>query len=366
MKEKLENLLCKMHERTYCYLIGNGTTGLSICLQALGLQGRHIGIPNSVCINVPLAVLFSENRPYFLDIQLKDLGISPDEFYSHAKRLDAVIAVHGYGSICSISELEEISHNHGIPLIEDACLALGGYVGGRPIGSFGIASVISFGVGKPVNIGHGGAIFTDDPMLFQEIKTIGSKLPPFTIEADHMISMVGKQYTNLYNSHFGRDLSNHLLSFQKLAFNSKSYFLHQFNGKVQLFLIQTLNKLPEKISLRWSNLDRFSRNLLYAFPDTFQILHPSPGSVPWRLNLLMENRDTALKALHKEGLHASSWHPQASDFFDNCNHSSNTPISAKIGDKILNLWIDEEFNDTYLSTSIKIFQRILKMNANEI
>ena len=53
-----------------------------------------------------------------------------------------------------------------------------GYAGSRPVGSFGIASIISFGVGKPLNLGHGGAIFTDDPMLFQNIKTIGSNLSP--------------------------------------------------------------------------------------------------------------------------------------------------------------------------------------------
>ena len=80
----------------------------------------------------------------------------------------------------------------------------------------------------------------------------------------------------------------------------------------------------------------------------------------------MKNRNIALKALHKEGLHTSSWHPPTSDFFGDFNHSTNTPISTKIGDKILNLWIDEEFNDTYLLTSIKILQRFLKLNAHEI
>ena len=74
-----------------------------------------------------------------------------------------------------------------------------------------------------------------------------------------MISMVGKQYTNLYNSHFGRDLSDHISIFQKLAFNSKSYFFHQFNDRVRPFLMHTLNKLPEKISIGWSNLDRFRK-----------------------------------------------------------------------------------------------------------
>jgi hypothetical protein len=75
---------------------------------------------------------------------------------------------------------------------------------------------------------------------------------------------------------------------------------------------------------------------------------------------LIENRDIALKALHNEGLHASSWHPPASDFWGDFNFSLNTPVSVKIGNKILNLWIDEEHNDTYLSSSIKTLQRILK------
>ena len=60
-------------------MVGNGTTALYVGLQALGLTGKNIVFGSSVCVHVPLAVLFSGNVPVFTDVSESDWCIGYEE-----------------------------------------------------------------------------------------------------------------------------------------------------------------------------------------------------------------------------------------------------------------------------------------------
>lgn len=359
MRKTIEHHLCQLHQRDYCLLTGNGTAGITLCLEALGLHVKSVAIPDSVCINVPLAVLFSGNRPVCLDINIDDLGLSLEDFAAHAPVLDAIVAVHGYGSVCRISAIEAIAVQHGLPLIEDACLVQGGHVEGRPTGSFGVASVVSFGVGKPITLGHGGAILTDDPHLYQDIKTVNELLPDFTEAADQAVDELGKAHTKLYNKHYGRDLAEHVVPFRRMALGARQHFLHRFDEKLLPRLSEALEVLPQENELRWFNWRQLSQELTSTVGDNIQILSPPNGSVPWRLNILMDKRDQAMRALHNRGLNASSWHPPVSQFFEDNYISDNTANSSEIGKKILNLWL-MDYSEKYAQSVCATLQSILQ------
>lgn len=360
MMKTIEQRLCSMHQRRYSHLVGNGTSGLALCLQALGLKNLSIGIPESVCINVPLSVFFSGNQPSFLDISLDDLCLAPEELAARASSLHAVIAVHGYGSVCRIAEIEDTAARHGLPVIEDACLAQGGQVGNRPVGSFGIASVVSFGSGKPISLGHGGAILTDDLELYREIQAIDKRLPGFTAKAEQAIDELSAAHTRLYNGHYGRDLAEHVEPFRQKALAAKQFFLHRFNDALSSQLSAALEMLSQEIDLRWANWTLLSQALISALGDRVQILTPPPGSVPWRLNLLTYCRDEVMRALHGQGLHASSWHPPVSEFFGNSGMVYSHVVAERIGKEILNLWITEPFDNYYVIAVTETLNTVLK------
>jgi dTDP-4-amino-4,6-dideoxygalactose transaminase len=337
-----------MHGRSYCLLVGNGTAGLTLCLEALALHGKRVAIPDSVCISVPLAVLYSENIPAYIDVEIDNLGPSITELESSSADLDAVIAVHGYGAICRIGEIESIAKKHRLPLIEDACLVQGGHVDGRPTGSFGLASVVSFGIGKPITLGHGGAILTDDLHLYRTIKSLDERLPLFSEKAYQSIDALGKHHTRLYNEHYSSDLEQHVELFQQMALESRQHFMHRFNDSILPRLKAGLDYLPREIDLRWIHWEKLSQALYKTLDDRIQIFSLPSGSVPWRLNILMnkDKRDTAMHTLHKRGLNASSWHPPVSKFFHATSIVNNTPVAHKIGEKILNLWVTD-YSDQY-------------------
>jgi len=96
--------------------------------------------------------------------------------------------------------------------------------------------------------------------------------------------------------------------------------------------------------------------------ENIEFFIPSEGSVFWRFNLFVENRNRLLKNLLKRKYKVSSWQPSV-DFF--CGLRSdrkvNTPISDWVGEHILNLWVNHEIDDLYLQ---KITQEIIKFDQD--
>ena len=62
------------------------------------------------------------------------------------------------------------------------------------------------------------------------------------------------------------------------------------------------------------------------------------------------NRDQLLNSLLNEQLKISSWYPSVDLFFERRSQSLvETPISDEISSKILNVWINESVDESYLS-----------------
>lgn len=359
MRKTVEHQLCRLHQRSYCHLVGNGTAGITLCLEALSLQNTPVALPDSVCLNVPLAVFNSGNRPAYLDVEVDDLCLSVKALKNHELALGAIIAVHGYGSVCRISEIERIAAQRGVPVIEDACLAQGGRLDSRPVGSFGIASVVSFGDGKPLSLGHGGAILTDDLNLYLAIRDLDLRLAPFSSAAATSLNQLSKAHTQLYNDHYGRDLGKHVEMFRRLAMAAAPHFLYRFDEARLPLLDEALDNLTREIESRWAKWERFYSLLEKAFSTRIKILVPPQGSVPWRLNLFLERRSEIMRAIHQQGMPASSWHPPVSMFLEMEKNSGERQAASRIGNELLNLWINSDVDNSYAPKVCNLMHSVL-------
>lgn len=359
MGRQLELLLCQIHQRRYCILVGNGTTGLCLALKAHGLAGKKVAIPNGVCPHVPLSVYLAGATPIFLDITRENLGISLSELKRTAD-VAAVIAVHAYGVPCEMVELESYCAEQGIVVIEDMAVAQGADINSRPVGTYGSVSVVSFGAGKVVDVGDGGALLTDDLQLYNAMAELNSRLPQYEDGFLQNISDLMGYHTQLYNEVYLAHQYHQLPGlFKQRALITESSFLYQFAS----------NKLEKDIYLKLQGLrkliERRKNNLLFIFEklNGFEnlgigLFNFSEGSVPWRCNLLVdENRDHLLRLLLKEKFKISSWYPSVDLFFERRSQSLvNTPVSDDISNKILNVWINETVEESYLNM---VSQRII-------
>ncbi|MFC4886515.1 DegT/DnrJ/EryC1/StrS family aminotransferase [Streptomyces beijiangensis] len=100
-----------------------------------------------------------------------DLDAVPDELWSS---LGGVLTTNLYGNPDPAPQLRARCDKLDIPLIEDAAHAIGSSVGGRPVGSFGEASV--FSLSKHAHAKAGGILAVADPALRGELERARDEL----------------------------------------------------------------------------------------------------------------------------------------------------------------------------------------------
>ncbi len=79
------------------------------------------------------------------------------------ERTKAIMLVHYAGMVCNMDEFNKLSHETGIPIIEDAAHALGSRYNGKIIGSNSRFTCFSFQAIKQMTTVDGGAIAFNNP-----------------------------------------------------------------------------------------------------------------------------------------------------------------------------------------------------------
>src|SRR5581483_11397699 len=182
-----------------CYF-GNGSTALFALLRALSCRNGRVALPALICPSVVAAVVASGNQPYFVDIEAQTYGLDVDRIAEIIQDVNAVIAVHAYGIPCQIERLRDICFAYQVPLIEDCALAEGAKSDGVTVGSFGTAAIFSYGAGKIIGPGEGGAALTSDPDLFAGLQKEAGMLPDHynPVVADGMGGLLKFGYNCFY------------------------------------------------------------------------------------------------------------------------------------------------------------------------
>jgi perosamine synthetase len=152
----------------------SGTAGLHMVVRALGIgEGDEVITTPFSFVASANCVMYERATPRFVDIEEDTLGLDPDLVPAAiGPRTRAILPVQVFGRPCRIDELQAIADDHGWPLIEDSCEALGSSTDGRPLGSFGAASVFAFYPNKQITTGEGGVVVTDDPALAETFRSL--------------------------------------------------------------------------------------------------------------------------------------------------------------------------------------------------
>ena len=112
--------------------------------------------------------------PRLVDIDPETYNLAPAAVRAAlSSRTRAIIPVHLYGLCADMDPLLAIAGEAGVPIIEDACQAIGAMYRGRQAGSMGTAGCFSFFPSKNLGaFGDGGLVTTGDPALAREIRRL--------------------------------------------------------------------------------------------------------------------------------------------------------------------------------------------------
>lgn len=144
--------------------VSSGTAGLHLALRAVGVtDGDEVVTSPFSFVASANVMLFERARPVFADIDPVTLTLDPDAAAAAiTDRTTAILPVHIFGWPADLATLRR----HGLPLVEDACEALGAvHPDGTPVGATGDPAVFAFYANKQLTTGEGGLVTMGDPEM---------------------------------------------------------------------------------------------------------------------------------------------------------------------------------------------------------
>jgi dTDP-4-amino-4,6-dideoxygalactose transaminase len=148
--------------------VASGTAGLHLGLRAVGVSdGDEVVTSPFSFVASANSVLFERARPVFADIDARTLNLDPDAAAAAVtERTAALLPVHIFGYPADLPAFERM----GLPIVEDACEALGAVHGdGVRVGARGHLSAFGFYANKQLTTGEGGMVTVADAAIKERI-----------------------------------------------------------------------------------------------------------------------------------------------------------------------------------------------------
>jgi dTDP-4-amino-4,6-dideoxygalactose transaminase len=173
--EALERALADTIGVEHAIGVSSGTDALLAAMMALGIgPGDEVVTPTYSFFATAGCVSRLGATPRLVDIDPVTYNVSPDGIRAAlSPRAKAIMAVHLYGLCADMDALLAIATEANVPLIEDACQAIGATDRGRQAGTMGAVGCFSFFPSKNLGaFGDGGLVTTNDEALAREIRLI--------------------------------------------------------------------------------------------------------------------------------------------------------------------------------------------------
>lgn len=319
-------LVCELEAKLIDFLkvkkvtvTNNGTIPIQIALKLLGNGGEIITTPFSY-VATTAAIVWENCTPVFVDIHPEYLTI--DETKIEAAITDkttAILATHVFGNPCHVEAIEAIAKKHNLTVIYDAAHCFGVTYNNKSIFEFGDVSTCSFHATKVFHTGEGGAMFTNNEELANQL---------------------------FYSHNFGH---NGPLAFHGLGINGK---ISELQGAMGLAVF---NHMDEIFEARKKVCDFYDANLDFNTLQTIKLR----ANTNWNYSyypILFENEQKLLETIEK--LNSLNIIPRRY-FYPSLNNipyveNVNMPISEDIASRIICLPLYVGLEETDLKTIVSI------------
>ena len=169
--------LRRRYQASDVLLTDSGTSALVLALRMVVRKGGTIAYPGYACIDITAAALRAGVNVRLYD--LDPLTLSPDLDSVKAaidRGVDAILVAHLYGYPADCCAVRELADARGVAVIEDAAQGAGGSLRGTRLGALADVSVLSFGRGKGVTGGSGGALLTRTRTLSGSTRQLANQM----------------------------------------------------------------------------------------------------------------------------------------------------------------------------------------------
>ena len=175
--KKASTLLSKLHENKPVLLTTSCTSALEMCALLLNIsEGDEVICPSFTFVSSANAFALLGAKIVFVDIDPTTWNLDVNEVrIAIGPKTKAIVAVN-YAGIASVtSDLLQIAHDAGVPIVEDNAHGLFAQADGRALGTSSAISTLSFHETKNVTCGEGGALVINNPSLVDRAEIIREK-----------------------------------------------------------------------------------------------------------------------------------------------------------------------------------------------
>lgn len=159
---------------------GNGTDALQVALMALGLKpGDEVITTDFTFIATVEVIALLGLKPVLVDVDRETFNIDIQKIEKAVTpRTKAIVPVHLFGQCANMEAIMEIAAKHNLYVVEDTAQALGAeyrFSNGstKKAGTIGTIGCTSFFPSKNLGCyGDGGALFTNDDALAEQIRSL--------------------------------------------------------------------------------------------------------------------------------------------------------------------------------------------------
>ncbi len=279
---EFEEAFASFHGMARGVAVNSGTSALHLIVRSLELG------PGDEMITSPFTFIASANcalfegaRPVFVDIDEATWNMDTEQVEAAVtQNTRLLLPVHIFGRPMPMDRVMEVGEARGIPVVEDACEAVGATYHGRLAGTFGLASTFAFYPNKQMTTGEGGMIVTDDCAL-----------------ADLCVSLRNQ----------GRDAGAGWLAHARLGYNYRLSDLGCALG------ISQLKRLPEFLDARARVAERYIEALA-GLEELVPLPPYAEGKMSWFVFVVrladrftQEQRDQVLSDLRAQGIGCSNY-----------------------------------------------------------
>jgi len=165
--EGLREILRSTFNPAALYLTDSGTSALAIALRGVfAATGQAIAVPAYCCFDLATALIGAEVPFLLYDVSASTLSPDLDSLRRALQSgAGSVVVAHLYGVPVDLRAVRLLTSEFGAVVIEDAAQGSGCEWLGAPAGAHGDIGILSFGRGKGVTGGSGGALLVNNPDL---------------------------------------------------------------------------------------------------------------------------------------------------------------------------------------------------------
>lgn len=321
--------------------VANGTWALRLALRVLGIQGKKVITTPLTFIATVQAIIAEGGIPLFADVEYSTGVLDPSEVeHLLDSEVAAVVTVHLGGNPGRLGHLAALCEAAKVFLVEDCAHAAGARHCGQSVGTLGKINAFSFQAVKPLAMGEGGAVITNDRLLAERVR----RLRWFGIDKDTYV-----------RSH-ANPAKRPRWQYEIEELGEKAYLdnLHAAIGLVQLRKLDQLNARRAAIATQYIDGLRGVGDLTVLLPG-------ETNQSSWHLFMVQsDHRDALSNYLAQRGIETGVHYNLVTSYAALKGYRASTPRAETLSRRLLSLPMHPELSNAdvaYVVNSIHAFFR---------